>query len=98
MINEINVGSKWTFRAQLDAVVGQDVFNFTRRVGDRDLYGGLAGYEPELRGEVPKGTSAALFSIMENWIEQGSFVKVREVSASYNWARPNSKIKNIRFL
>ncbi|MNM91072.1 TonB dependent receptor [compost metagenome] len=97
LINEINVGSKWTFRAQLDAVVGQDVFNFTRRVGDRDLYGGLAGYEPELRGEVPKGTSAALFSIMENWIEKGSFVKVREVSASYNWARPNSKIKNIRF-
>lgn len=97
LINEINVGSKWTFRAQLDAVVGQDVFNFTRRVGDRDLYGGLAGYEPELRGEVPKGTSAALFSIMENWIEKGSFVKVREVSASYNWARPNAKIKNIRF-
>lgn len=97
LINEINIGSKWTFRAQLDAVVGQDVFNFTRRVGDRDLYGGLAGYEPELRGEVPKGTSAALFSIMENWIEKGSFVKVREVSASYNWARPNSKIKNIRF-
>jgi len=97
LINEINVGSKWTFRAQLDAVIGQDVFNFTRRVGDRDLYGGLAGYEPELRGEVPKGTSAALFSIMENWIEKGSFVKVREISASYNWARPNSKIKNIRF-
>lgn len=97
LINEINVGSKWTFRAQLDAVVGQDVFNFTRRVGDRDLYGGLAGYEPELRGEVPKGTSAALFSIMENWIEKGSFVKVRELSASYNWTPSSSKIKNVRF-
>lgn len=97
LINEVNVGSNWTFRAQFDAAIGQDVFNFTKRVGDRDLYGGLAGYEPELKGEVPKGTSAALFSIFENWIEDGSYVKLREVSASYNWTLKNKKIKNIRF-
>ncbi len=60
LINEVSVGKHFTFRAQFDASIGGDVFNFTRRVGDRDLYGGLAGYEPELRGEVPKGTSAAL--------------------------------------
>jgi TonB-linked SusC/RagA family outer membrane protein len=82
--NEFSVGKNWSFRAQLDASIGGKVFNFTKRVGDRDLYGGLAGYEAELKGEVPKGTSAALFSIMENWIEDGSFVKLREVSASYN--------------
>lgn len=97
LINEFNVGANWSFRAQFDASIGQDVFNFTKRVGDRDLYGGLAGYEAELKGEVPKGTSAALFSIMENWIEDGSYVKLREVSASYNWAPLNSKIKNVKF-
>ena len=85
LINEVSVGKKWTFRAQFDASIGGDVFNFTKRVGDRDLYGGLAGYEPELRGEVPKGTSAALFSIFENWIEDGSYVKLREVSATYEF-------------
>lgn len=82
-INEFTIGKKLTLRAQLDAVYGNDVFNFTKRVGDRDFYGGLKGYETELRGEVPKGTSTQLFGIFENWIEDGSFVKLREVSASY---------------
>jgi TonB-linked SusC/RagA family outer membrane protein len=82
-INEFNVGKNLSFRMQWDASYGGEVFNFTKRVGDRDLYGGLAGYIPELKGEVPKGTSAALFSIMENWIEDGSYLKLREVSASY---------------
>ncbi len=82
-IDELDFG-KFNFRMQWDAMLGYDVFNFTKRVGDRDFYGGLKGYEPELRGEVPKGTSAALFSIFENWIEDGSFVKLREVSLAYN--------------
>lgn len=83
LINEFNVGKNFSFRAQLDASYGNDVFNFTRRVGERDFYGGLEGYEAELRGEVPKGTSAALWGIFENWIEDGSYVKLREISASY---------------
>ncbi len=82
--NEFSVGKNLSLRMQWDASYGNDVFNFTRRVGDRDLYGGLKGYEAELRGEVPKGTSAALFSIMENWIEDGSYLKFRELSLSYD--------------
>ncbi|AKQ45056.1 TonB-dependent receptor [Rufibacter radiotolerans] len=84
-VNDVSVGKGFSFRAQVDASYGFDVFNFTRRVGERDLYGGLAGYEPELRGEVPKGTSAALFGIFENYIEDGSFIKLREVSVSYDF-------------
>ncbi|TWI80231.1 TonB-linked SusC/RagA family outer membrane protein [Lacibacter cauensis] len=82
-IDELDFG-KFNFRMQWDAMLGYDVFNFTKRVGDRDFYGGLKGYENELLGKVPKGTSAALFSIFENWIEDGSFVKLRELSLSYN--------------
>lgn len=74
---------KLSFRMQWDAMQEFDVFNFTKRVGDRDLYGGLKGYEDELNGKVPKGTSAALFGIFENWIEDGSFIKLREVSLTY---------------
>ena len=81
-INELDY-KKLSFRMQWDAMLDFDVFNFTKRVGDRDLYGGLKGYEEELLGRVPKGTSAALFSIFENWIEDGSFVKLREASLSY---------------
>lgn len=84
-VNDILVGERLSFRTQFDAVYGFDVFNFTRRVGERDLYGGLAGYEPELRGEVPKGTSAVLFGIFENYIEDGSFIKLREVSVAYDF-------------
>ena len=84
-VNELTVGSSLSFRTQFDAAYGFDVFNFTRRVGERDLYGGLAGYEPELRGEVPKGTSAALFGIFENYIEDGSYIKLREVSVAYDF-------------
>ncbi|MBL7742741.1 MAG: SusC/RagA family TonB-linked outer membrane protein [Chitinophagaceae bacterium] len=81
-INELDY-KKFSLRMQWDAMQDFDVFNFTKRVGDRDLYGGLKGYEDELNGVVPKGTSTALFSIFENWIEDGSFVKLREVSVSY---------------
>jgi TonB-dependent starch-binding outer membrane protein SusC len=81
-INDLSYG-KFNFRMQWDGMFGFDVFNFTRRVGDNANYGGLKGYEAELKGEVPKGTSAALFSIFENWIEKGDFVKLREISVSY---------------
>ncbi len=94
-INEVE-WKKFSFRLQLDGMFGFDVFNFTKRVGDRDLYGGLQGYEPELRGEVPKGTSAALFAIFENWIEDGTFVKVRELSISYNVTPRALGLQNLR--
>ena len=81
-INDLTY-KKINFRMQWDAMQDFDVFNFTKRVGDRDLYGGLKGYEDELTGKVPKGTSAALFGIFEHWIEDGSFIKLREVSVSY---------------
>lgn len=97
LINEVTVGKHWTFRTQFDASIGGDVFNFTKRVGDRDLYGGLVGYEKELKGEVPKGTSAAEFAIFENWIEDGSFVKLREASVSYEFKPKFLKTGNMRF-
>jgi hypothetical protein len=53
-------------------------------VGSRDIYGGLAGYMPELQGKVPKGYSAAIYNTMDVWIESGTYVKLRELSLSYN--------------
>jgi TonB-linked SusC/RagA family outer membrane protein len=82
--NEFTLGKAWSMRMQWDASYGGQVFNFTRRVGSRDIYGGLAGYMPELEGKVPKGYSAATYNIMEDWIDNGSYVKLRELSLSYN--------------
>ncbi len=94
--NEFSIGKSLSFRMQWDASFGNDVFNFTRRVGGRDIYGALAGYEPELKGEVPKGSSAAVFSIFENWIEDGSFVKLREISATYDFRLKFLRNKPVR--
>lgn len=94
-INEVNY-KKFTFRMQWDGMLGFDVFNFTKRVGDNANYGGLKGYEAELKGEVAKGTSAALFSIFENWIEKGDFVKLRELSAAYMITPKAGRFRDIR--
>jgi TonB-linked SusC/RagA family outer membrane protein len=94
-INDVRFG-KFNFRMQWDGMFGFDVFNFTRRVGDNVNYGGLKGYEAELKGEVPKGSSAALFSIFENWIEKGDFVKLREISISYQVSPAILGLSNMR--
>ena len=84
-INELAVGRRWSVRAQWDAIVGGDVFNFTRRLAALGSFGVLTDYERELNGELPAGYNARVFRIFEHWIEDGSFVKLRELSASYSW-------------
>ncbi len=84
-INQIDLGKNWSFRMQADAVIGGDVFNFTRRLAALPAFGVLTDYERELEGELPAGYNAKVFRIFEHWIEDGSFVKLRELSASYRW-------------
>jgi TonB-dependent starch-binding outer membrane protein SusC len=83
--NELNIGRNWSFRAQLDAVQGNDIWNYTRRIGAYPPYGTLKDYERELRGEVAAGTGNALWLNFEHWVEDGSFVKLRELSATYQF-------------
>ena len=84
LTNEFEIGKAWSIRMQWDGSFGGKIFDFTRRVGDRDIYGGLAGYMPELEGKVPKGYSAAIYSLFDYWIDNGTYIKLRELSASYN--------------
>jgi hypothetical protein len=95
-INEVDIGRAWNVRMQWDAVWGFDVFNFTRRVGIRSLYGNLKDYERELRGELPRGYNNALFLILGAFIEDGSFIKLREVSVSYTFSPGIFGIKGAR--
>ncbi|GAB2950659.1 TonB-dependent receptor [Hymenobacter coalescens] len=84
LINEVGLWqNRLTLRVQFDTQQDFDVFNFTQRVGSRDIFGGLARYERELRGEVPKGSSTATYNTFDVWIEDGSFIKLREASVSY---------------
>ncbi len=84
-INELEIGRNLSVRAQFDAIQGFDVFNFTRRVGARGpLYGNLVDYQRELEGKLPAGYNTALFGVLGAWVEDGSFVKLRELSVSYD--------------
>jgi hypothetical protein len=82
-INEVNVGKSWSFRAQIDVTQGNDVFNFTERLGSLGAFGTMETFERELEGDLPAGYNARVFGIFENWIEDGSYIKMRELSASY---------------
>ncbi len=81
--NELQIGRSWMVRAQFDAVNGNDVLNFTRRLGSLSVFGTTDHYEKELRGELPEGYNARVFGIFEHWVEDGSFIKLRELSVAY---------------
>ena len=85
----------WTFRAQFDAVQGFDVLSWDSRMFYR--FGGGVQTGRELSGEEPKGTGTAKFGIAESYVEDGSFVKLREVSLSYLWNNPFMGLSSLRF-
>jgi hypothetical protein len=81
--NDVRLGRGLTLRAQFDGVGGVDVFNFDRRLLETPAFGSGAAYAEELEGFVPKGYFAARRGIFEEYVEDGSYVKLRELSASY---------------
>jgi TonB-linked SusC/RagA family outer membrane protein len=96
LINEFKY-KNFDFRFQLDAVQGFDVMNWDRRIMDRTtLYGGGYNAGQELLGNLPKGTGVATYGIFEEFVEDGSFVKLREVSLSYTFNPKKSGFQSIR--
>jgi len=96
-INEVSLGQSWNFRAQFDVSYGNDVFNFTERLGSLGAFGTMATYERELEGDLPAGYNARVFGIFENWIEDGSYLKLRELSASYTTNPDFIGLRSLRF-
>ncbi|SDX32158.1 SusC/RagA family TonB-linked outer membrane protein [Hymenobacter psychrophilus] len=72
---------KLSLRVLLDAVQGVDVFNADYRTRQGVGLGDLA--EKELRGELPRGYIFAVYNTQQFRIDDGSFVKLREVALSY---------------
>jgi TonB-dependent SusC/RagA subfamily outer membrane receptor len=81
--NELAIGTRWNVRAQLDGVQGLDIFNFDRRVLETPAFGTGAAYGAEILGQVPLGYFQARRSIFEEYVEDGSFTKLREIAVSY---------------
>ena len=81
VVNELSY-KKWNFRAQIDAVQGVDVFNADFRT--RQGVGNGTVAEQEQRGSIPRGYITGVYAIEEWRVDDGSFIKLREVSLSYN--------------
>jgi TonB-dependent starch-binding outer membrane protein SusC len=81
--NDVQLFEKFSLHVQFDGMFGQDVFNFTRRILETPAFGNGKEYERELRGEVAVGYFNARRTIFEEYIEDGSFIKLRELSLAY---------------
>ncbi len=95
LINELTY-KDFSLSFQFDAVQGFDVFNFTDRVSSRPIFGGGRYDAAEIRGDLVRGYNKAAYNIWERYIEDGSFVKLRELSFGYSFnpATPNiSRVK-----
>ena len=78
----------------LDAVRGVSVFNADRRT--RQGVGlGAELAEQELRGNLPRGYTYALYNTQEYRIESGSFVKLREIALSYGLPTISKFVKDL---
>ncbi|MFL5774408.1 MAG: SusC/RagA family TonB-linked outer membrane protein, partial [Flavisolibacter sp.] len=81
LVNEVGY-KKFNLRVQLDAVQGNEVFNADFRTRQGVGNGKVA--EQEHRGELPRGWINNIYQIEEWRVQDGSFVKLREVSLSYS--------------
>lgn len=94
VINEIS-WREFSLRLQIDILQGRQVLNFTNRNGEQNQV--LAGYRDVLEGRKAPGyytnprfatepENPGVFRIIEHWVEDGSYVKVREASLFYNFS------------
>lgn len=80
--NEFRIGSAWTVSFLLDGQFGHELWNQTRRI--MDLFGAGPLYDQLLRGEITQAERARLQSIWEYYVEDASFVKLRDASIRFS--------------
>jgi len=80
-VNEFTY-KKLSLRAQIDMVNGVDVFNADFRTRQGVGNGKVA--EQEQLGKLPRGYISGVYAIEEWRVDKGDYVKLRELSLSYN--------------
>ena len=89
LLNEFSIGKKLRFRALLDGVFGNDVMNLSTRAQNAGVASNSYEYQRELLPfgdprKLPPGFNARTQGLFQYWVEDGSFVKLRELSATYS--------------
>jgi TonB-linked SusC/RagA family outer membrane protein len=87
---------KLTFSALLDAVSGVEVWNADKRT--RNNVGIGFESERELSGAAPRGTVAALAGIEEFRVDDASYIKLREMSLSYDLGSIFKGVDNLQIM
>jgi TonB-dependent SusC/RagA subfamily outer membrane receptor len=87
-LNEFTIAKKLRVRALLDGVFGNKIMNLSTRAQNAGIASNSKAYERELLPygdprKLPPGFNARTQGIFEYWVEDGTFVKLRELSASY---------------
>lgn len=84
LVNELGY-KNFSLRVQFDAVQGVSVFNADFRT--RQGVGNGVVAEQEHKGELPRGYINSVYQIEEWRVDDGSFVKLREISVSYSFGK-----------
>ncbi len=89
----------FSLRVVFEAVQGFDVLDWDKRMAYRFPIGQFYGEELQLVKDGTKnpGWYGNRFFIWESFLEDGSFVKLREVSLSYKWKPSFKALKSVRF-
>jgi TonB-dependent SusC/RagA subfamily outer membrane receptor len=90
LLNEVTIGRKLRLRGLLDGVFGNDVMNLSTRAQNAGIASNSKEYERELLPygdprKLPPGFNARTQGVFEYWVEDGTFVKLRELSATYTF-------------
>ena len=81
------------FNFLIDFVQGVSVFNADKRTRQGVGIGDYA--EKEYNGSLTRGYIYAMYNTQEWRIDDGSFVKLREIGLSYNFKNPIKGINNV---
>jgi len=84
----------FTFRFLIDAVQGFDVFDWDKRIAYR-FPGGY--YQGQELIDNNYGFYSGQYYVYDQFVEDGSFVKLRDLSISYNWKPKTNVIESIVF-
>jgi hypothetical protein len=95
-LNEFTIMRKLRVRALLDGVFGNDIMNLSTRAQNAGIASNSKEYERELLPygdprKLPPTFNSRTQGIFEYWIEDGTFIKLRELSASYTLDFPAVK-------
>lgn len=87
-LNEVTLYKSLRLRALLDGVFGNKIMNLSTRAQNAGIASNSKSYERELLpyGDPRKlspGFDARTQGIFEYWVEDGTFVKLRELAATY---------------